>query len=70
MIVFTDHINNTFNGLKASECFFLLAFILEEYGVTFLCLSGREQKNIVADTLSCLDIDSLKIQEKEVLILL
>jgi hypothetical protein len=46
-------------------CWLLL---LEEYGVTFEYLPGK--KNIVADTLSHLDIDSLKIQEEEVLTLL
>jgi hypothetical protein len=70
IIVFTDHKNNTVDGLKASgrdslTCWLLL---LEEYGVTFEYL--RRKKNIVADALSCLDIDSLKIQEEEVLTLL
>jgi hypothetical protein len=72
IIVFTDHKNNTFNDLKASDrvlrtCWLLL---LEEYGVTFEYLPGKKQKNVVADALSCLDIDSLKIQEEEVLTLL
>jgi hypothetical protein len=70
IIVFTDHKNYTFNGLKASDrvlctCWLLL---LEEYGVTFEYLPGK--KNVVADFLSRLDIDSLKIQEEEVLTLL
>jgi hypothetical protein len=39
--------------------------LLEEYGVTFEYLPGKKQKNVVTDALSCLDIDSLKIQEEE-----
>jgi hypothetical protein len=46
-------------------CWLLL---LEEYGVTFEYLRGK--KNVVADAFSHLDIDSLKIQEEEVLTLL
>jgi hypothetical protein len=72
IIVFTDHKNNTFNGLKASDrvlrsCWLLL---LEEYRVIFEYFPGK--KNVVADAdaLSRLDIDSLKIQEDEVLTLL
>jgi hypothetical protein len=42
--------------------------LLKEYEVTFEYLSGK--KNYVVDTLSRLDIDSLKIQEEEVLALL
>jgi hypothetical protein len=42
--------------------------LLEEYGVKFEYLPGK--KNVVADALSRLDIDSLKIQEEAVLILL
>jgi hypothetical protein len=52
IIVFTDHKNNTFNGLKANtpdrvllSCWLLL---LEEYGVTFEYLPGKKQKNVVA----------------------
>jgi hypothetical protein len=66
--------NNTFNGLKASgrvlrTCWFLL---LEEYGVTFEYFLGKKKKNVdtVVDALSRLDIDSLKILEEEVFILL
>jgi hypothetical protein len=62
------------NGLKASDhvvrtCWLLLP---EEYGVTFEYLPGKKQKNdvVLADALSRLDIDSLKIQEEEVLTLL
>jgi hypothetical protein len=43
-------------------CWLLL---LEEYGVTFEYLPGKKQKYVVADALSRLDIDSLKIQEEE-----
>jgi hypothetical protein len=70
IIVFIDHKNNTFNGLKASDRVLLIRWLLllEEYGVTFEYLPGR--KNVVADALSRLDIDSLKIQEEEVLTLL
>jgi hypothetical protein len=44
--------------------------LLEEYGVTFEYLPGNMNTNVVADALSRLDIDSLKIQEEEVLTLL
>jgi hypothetical protein len=56
IIVFTDHKNNTFNGLKASDRVLLTCWLLllEEYGVTFEYLAGK--KNVVADALSCLDI--------------
>jgi hypothetical protein len=62
IIIFTDHKNNTFNGLKASDRVFRTCWLLflEEYGVTFEYLSGK--KNVVADALSRLDIDSLNIQ--------
>jgi hypothetical protein len=68
IIVFTDHKNNTFNGLKASDRVLGWLLLLEEYGVTFEYLPGK--KNVVADALSRLDIDSLKIQEEEVLTIL
>jgi hypothetical protein len=66
IIVFADHKNNTFNGLKASDrvlrtCWLLL---LEEYGVTFEYLAGKKNVGTVANALSHLDIDSLKIQEE------
>jgi hypothetical protein len=65
--VFTDNKNNIFNGLKASDrvlhtCWLLL---LEEYVVTFEYLPGKKQKNVVADPLSRLDTDNLKIQEEQ-----
>jgi hypothetical protein len=73
IIVFTDHKNNTFNGLKAKDsdrvlrtCWHLL---LEQYGVKFEYLPGKKNTKFVADALSRLDINSLKIQEEEVLTL-
>jgi hypothetical protein len=48
-------------------CWLLL---LEEYGVTFEFLQGKKNVWSVADALSRLDIDSLKIQKEEVLTLL
>jgi hypothetical protein len=67
IIVFTDHKNNTFNGLKSSDRVLLTCclLLLEEYGVTFEYLPGKKQKNVVADALSRLDIESLKIQVDE-----
>jgi hypothetical protein len=63
IIVFADHKNNTYNGLKGntSDCVLHTCWLLllEEYGVTFEYLPGK--KNVVADVLSRLDIDSLKI---------
>jgi hypothetical protein len=72
IIVFKDHKNNTFNGLKASDRVLLTSWLLllEEYGVTFGYFSGEKNVGIVADALSRLDIDSLKIQEEEELTLL
>jgi hypothetical protein len=72
IIVFTDHENNTFNGLKASDSVLLLCWLLllEEYGVTFEYLPGKKNLAVVADALSRLDIDRLKIQEEEALTLL
>jgi hypothetical protein len=45
-------------------CWLLL---LEENGVTFEYIPGNTQKHVVvvADALSCLDIDRLKIQEEK-----
>jgi hypothetical protein len=48
-------------------CWLLL---LEKYGVSFEYLSGKKNVALVADALSCLDIDSLKIQEEDLLTLL
>jgi hypothetical protein len=59
VIVFTDHKNNTFNGLIDSDRVLRWLLLLEEYGVTFEYLPGKKQKNAVADALSRLDIDSL-----------
>jgi hypothetical protein len=42
-----------------------LLLLLEEYGVRFEFIPGKKQKNIAADALSHLDIDSLKIEEEE-----
>jgi hypothetical protein len=44
--------------------------LLEEYGVIFEYLPGKKNVGTVEDALSHLDIDSLKIQEEEVLTLL
>jgi hypothetical protein len=68
IIIFTDHKNNSFNGLKASDRVLRWLVVIEEYGVTFEYLPGK--KNVVADALSHLDIDSMKIQEEEMLTLL
>jgi hypothetical protein len=40
--------------------------LLEVYGVISKCLAGKKQKNaaVVANAVSCLEIDSLKIQEE------
>jgi hypothetical protein len=70
IIVFTNHKNNTFNGLKASDRILSWLSTFEEYGVTFEYLPRIKQKNVVADAFLHLDIDSLKIQEEEVLTLL
>jgi hypothetical protein len=48
IIAFTDHKNNTFNGLKASDRILLTCWLLllEEYGVTFEYLPGKKQKKL------------------------
>jgi hypothetical protein len=38
--------------------------LLEEYGVTFENLPRKNNVGTIADALSCLDIDSLNIQEE------
>ena len=68
IIVFTDHKNYTFNGLKASYRVLRWLLLLEEFGLTYEYLPGK--KNVVVDALSRLDIDYLKIQEEEALTLL
>jgi hypothetical protein len=67
IIVFIEHNNNTFNGLKASDRILLTCWLLllEEYGVTFEYLPGKEDVGTVAYVLSFLDMYSLKIQEEE-----
>jgi hypothetical protein len=67
LIVLRYHKNNIFNELISHASYRVLRWLLllEEYGVTFEYLPGK--KNVVADALSCLDIDSLKIEEEEVL---
>jgi hypothetical protein len=47
IIVFTDHKNNTFKGLKASDRFLRWFFLLEEYGVIFEYLPSKVQKMLL-----------------------
>jgi Integrase zinc binding domain len=54
--------------LKASDRVLHWLLLLEEYGVTFEYLPGK--KNVVADALSSLDMDELKIQNEEALTLI
>jgi hypothetical protein len=42
IIVFTDHKNNSFNGLKASDCVLHWLLLVEEYGVLFEYLTGKK----------------------------
>jgi hypothetical protein len=67
-IAYTDHKNNTFNDLKASDCVLYQLLLLEEYGVTFEYLLGKI--NVVADALPRLDIYVLKNQDEKCLALL
>jgi hypothetical protein len=64
ILVFTDHKRNTFNGLKASDYVLDWLFVLEEYEVTFEYLTGKNNKNVLVDALSRLDINRMKIQEQ------
>jgi hypothetical protein len=66
-MVFTNHKNIIFNYLKASDRVLLTYWLLllEEYGVTFEFLPGKKNVTDLADVLSRLDIDSLKIQEEK-----
>jgi hypothetical protein len=66
IIVFTDHKNITFNVLKASYRVLRICWLLlhEEYGVTLEYLPRKKNVAVIADALSRLDIDSLKIQEE------
>jgi hypothetical protein len=66
-LVFTNHKKNKFNGLTSDSVLRWL-LLLEEYGVKFEYLPGK--KHFVADALSRLDINSLKIQEEKVFTLL
>jgi hypothetical protein len=53
-----------------SDSLLRLLLLLEEYGVIFEYLPGNKNVDTVKDALSRLDIDSLKIQEEEVLTIL
>jgi hypothetical protein len=66
IIVFTEHKNNTFNESKAniSDRILHRFLTLEEYGVTFEYIPRMKNVGTFVDALSCLDIDSLKIQEE------
>jgi hypothetical protein len=62
---FLQTIKNTFNWSKDSDRVFCWLLILKEHGVIFEYLPGKNNVVAVADALSHLDIDSLKIQEEE-----
>jgi RNase H-like domain found in reverse transcriptase len=66
IIVFIDHKINTFNELKASDCVLRWLLLLEEYYLN----TSQERENVVADALSCLDIDELTIPQEEALTIL
>jgi hypothetical protein len=70
IIVFTDYKNNTFHELKASDHILHGQLLLEEYGVTLEYIPGKKNVAAVADAISCLETNSLKIQEEEALTLL
>jgi hypothetical protein len=63
IIVFTDHKNNTFNGLKlhASDCILRTCrlLLLEEYGVTYEYFPGYKNLNTIAEALIHLTVDNL-----------
>jgi hypothetical protein len=64
--VFTDHKNNTSNGLKALDRVLLTCglLLLEEYGVTIEYLLGKKTVGNLRDALSYLNIDSPKILDE------
>jgi hypothetical protein len=68
IIVYTDFKNNTFNGPKASDRVLRWLLLQEDYGISYEYLPGK--KNVVADALSRLDIDDLRVEEEETLALL
>ena len=68
IIVHTDHKNNAFNGLKASDLLLHWFLLLEEYGIQFQYLSGMQ--NVVANALSRLDIEDITRPVKEIAALL
>ena len=41
IIVYKDHKSSSLNGLKAADCVLRWPFLLEEYGVTFEYLPGK-----------------------------
>jgi hypothetical protein len=68
IIVYKEHTNSTFNGLKVSNCVLCWCLFLEEYLLQFDYLLGK--KNAIVDVVSRIDIDDLKIQKAEILALL